>query len=179
MSILSVFRKKKPATVDLASSEPMEAAERGILVFENTSEVISAEQLLRKQGADIRVMGPPPEIRPLEDSLYIDDIPIDINRGTPALLGAAAATAGVVNASLSACLVGDKGTGKGSRRLYSRLAEELPDAGYDTIAFHYLQTVIHWHRELQAVLASMDPRPRLIADAGFMYVAKMSGEASL
>ena len=38
-------------------------ADRGILVFENTSEVIRAEKLLKKNGWDIRVMGPPPEIR--------------------------------------------------------------------------------------------------------------------
>lgn len=37
--------------------------DRGILVFENTSEVIRAEQVLRKAGCEIRVMGPPPEIR--------------------------------------------------------------------------------------------------------------------
>ena len=36
---------------------------RGILVFENTSEVIRAESLLKGQGWEIRVMGPPPEIR--------------------------------------------------------------------------------------------------------------------
>ncbi len=37
--------------------------DRGILVFENTSEVIRAEGILKKKGWDIRVMGPPPEIR--------------------------------------------------------------------------------------------------------------------
>lgn len=37
--------------------------DRGFLVFENTSEVIQAENLLRKKGWEIRVKGPPPEIR--------------------------------------------------------------------------------------------------------------------
>lgn len=37
--------------------------DRGFLVFENTSEVIQAENLLKKEGLEIRVMGPPPEIR--------------------------------------------------------------------------------------------------------------------
>lgn len=37
--------------------------DRGLFVFENTSEVIRAEQLLKKGGWDIRVMGPPPEIQ--------------------------------------------------------------------------------------------------------------------
>jgi hypothetical protein len=38
-------------------------SDRGILVFENTSEVIRAERILKKRGWKIRVMGPPPEIR--------------------------------------------------------------------------------------------------------------------
>lgn len=34
----------------------------GFLVFENTSEVIQAENLLKKRGWTVHVMGPPPEI---------------------------------------------------------------------------------------------------------------------
>jgi hypothetical protein len=37
--------------------------ERAILVFDNTSEVIRAEGVLKSAGWSIRVMGPPPEIR--------------------------------------------------------------------------------------------------------------------
>ena len=36
---------------------------RGILVFENTTEVIRAESILKAKGWRIRVMGPPPNIR--------------------------------------------------------------------------------------------------------------------
>ena len=36
---------------------------RGIMVFEQTGEVIRAENLLRELGRPVRVMGPPPEIR--------------------------------------------------------------------------------------------------------------------
>jgi hypothetical protein len=42
---------------------PEYGQDRGILVFENTSEVIQAENVLRAAGWKIRVMGPPPEIR--------------------------------------------------------------------------------------------------------------------
>jgi len=38
-------------------------ADRGIMVFENTSEVIQAENALKREGWEIRVMGPPPEIQ--------------------------------------------------------------------------------------------------------------------
>ena len=59
---------------------PAAAADRGLLVFENTSEVIRAERLLKEQGWRIRVMGPPPEIQrgcdlviefPLMEKLHI------------------------------------------------------------------------------------------------------------
>jgi hypothetical protein len=36
--------------------------DRGFLVFENTSEVIQAENLLKQAGWAVQVMGPPPEI---------------------------------------------------------------------------------------------------------------------
>jgi hypothetical protein len=36
---------------------------RGLLVFENTSEVIRAERVLKAGSWEVRVMGPPPEIR--------------------------------------------------------------------------------------------------------------------
>ena len=37
--------------------------DRGIVVFENTSEVIRGENILKNGGWQIRVMGPPPDIR--------------------------------------------------------------------------------------------------------------------
>lgn len=42
---------------------PLSKIDRGFLVFENTGEVIQAESLLKEYGLEIRVMGPPPEIR--------------------------------------------------------------------------------------------------------------------
>jgi len=47
--------KKKPHNLS--------RAELGILVFENTSEVIAAQNLLKANDWEIRVMGPPPEIQ--------------------------------------------------------------------------------------------------------------------
>lgn len=42
---------------------PSGASDRGILVFENTSDVIRAERRLKAHGFPIAVKGPPPEIR--------------------------------------------------------------------------------------------------------------------
>jgi hypothetical protein len=54
------FRKKKQVQ---RKKDPKQATDRGILVFENTSDVIQAEKLLKKSGRTVRVMGPPPEIQ--------------------------------------------------------------------------------------------------------------------
>jgi hypothetical protein len=58
MAFLGFFKKRESKR-----SERKENSDRGILVFENTSEVIRAENLLKAEGWQIRVMGPPPEIR--------------------------------------------------------------------------------------------------------------------
>jgi len=55
MSFLSFLKKKRPL------KDPQ--ADRGILVFENTSEVIRAENALKAAGWNVKVKGPPPEIR--------------------------------------------------------------------------------------------------------------------
>jgi len=53
--VLGFLRRSRPA--------PARSPDRGFLVFENTSEVIRAEKALQEAGLDVRVMGPPPEIR--------------------------------------------------------------------------------------------------------------------
>ena len=58
MSLLKLFKRKRRK----APSRPKNR-DRGILVFENTSEVIRAESTLQAEGWKIKVMGPPPEIR--------------------------------------------------------------------------------------------------------------------
>ena len=58
MSLLNFFKGKKSK-----ESSRTKDSDRGILVFENTSEVIRAETVLKNEGWKIRVMGPPPEIR--------------------------------------------------------------------------------------------------------------------
>lgn len=57
MSLLGFLRKGRQEV------EKREDADHGFLVFENTGEVIQAENLLKKNGWEIRVMGPPPEVR--------------------------------------------------------------------------------------------------------------------
>ena len=120
------------------------------------------------------------EVKLSGDQLRIGMSTIAVSRGTPALLAAAVQAADALGRpSPFAYLVGDTGTGKGSRRLYAYMTDVLPRTSFQTITFHYLQPIVHWHKRLQAVLGTLRDRPNLIADAGFMYAAKMSGEASL
>ena len=55
------FFKKKGAGE--AQKDQESSVDRGILVFENTSDVIQTEKVLKQSGWSVRVMGPPPEIR--------------------------------------------------------------------------------------------------------------------
>jgi len=102
-----------------------------------------------------------------------------VNRGTPALLAAAVKVGEVMGQSPPVgYLVGDIGLGKGSRHLYEYLTEHLGRCDFNTIAFHYLQPDVDWHNRVLFAVEEMAKRPVLVADAGFMYAAKMSGQAS-
>jgi hypothetical protein len=103
---------------------------------------------------------------------------IPVNRGTPALLAAAATTLAYFHKpSPYTYLAGDSGTGGGSRLLYEHLVQILPNRDFGVLCFHYLQPDVDWHNRVLFAVQDMHPRPLLIADAGFMYVAKMSGQA--
>jgi len=101
-----------------------------------------------------------------------------VNRGTPALLAAALQVRAVLGRpDIWGYLTGDIGRGAGSRRLYEYLTRHLDQTDFDTIVFHYLMPDVDWHNRVLLALAERPRRPCLIADAGFMYAAKMSGQA--
>lgn len=58
MFLRKLLKRKSPA-----KDNGRRKVDRAILVFENTSEVIRAERVLREAGWRVKVMGPPPEIR--------------------------------------------------------------------------------------------------------------------
>ena len=72
---------------------------------------------------------------------------------------------------------GDSGTGQGSRLVYQRLIETLPELRPRGITFHYLLPDVDWHNRILLAVEALPQRPILIADAGYMYAAKMSGYA--
>ena len=102
-----------------------------------------------------------------------------VHRGTPALLAAACQTASALGLPPPwAYLIGDIGLGDGSRTLYKHLADTLGSQEFSTLCFHYLQPDVDWHNRVFFAIEAMARQPCLIADAGFMYVAKMSGLAA-
>jgi hypothetical protein len=118
------------------------------------------------------------EATAVEGKLTVAGQTCPIHRGTPALVAAALATAQTLGQPPPlAILVGDIGQGEGSRRLYAHLEAVLGQRRYTTLCFHYLQPDVDWHNRVMFAIEAMEPRPILIADAGYMYVAKMSGQA--
>jgi hypothetical protein len=118
-------------------------------------------------------------VRLIGTELEIAGRRVAVNRGTPALLAAALKTAESRGGpEIYAFLVGDIGKGDGSRRLYQFLARRLPEFPLRVLTFHYLQPDVDWHNRVLFAVEAMTPRPTLIADAGFMYAAKMSGRSA-
>ncbi|MBQ4077376.1 MAG: sugar kinase [Mailhella sp.] len=109
--------------------------------------------------------------------------PVPVRRGTPALAASAILAAEALGSEPPAVLLaGDCGDSKGSSALYEFLEKWLALPGADSLhglTFHYLFPSVDGHnRILMALDERTAPRPLLIADAGFMYAAKMSGYAA-
>lgn len=116
--------------------------------------------------------------RLMDGRLNIEGRDIPINRGTPALLAAALKAAEWMgDVEIYAFLVGDIGLGEGSRKLYAFLANHLGEYAFQVLTFHYTQPDVDWSLKVLFAVESMKQRPILIADAGFMYGAKMCGQA--
>ncbi|MBE1424068.1 hypothetical protein H4684_000692 [Desulfomicrobium macestii] len=111
--------------------------------------------------------------------MLVGNRPLSVARGTPALMATAALAARTLGIETpQALIVGDTGTGEGSARLYARLVEGLGRCGYAGLTFHYLMPDVEWHNKILWGLEGLAHTPMLVADAGFMYAAKMSGFAA-
>ena len=114
------------------------------------------------------------------DSLVLrDGRAVPVERGTAALAAACIAACTALRLSPpELALAGDTGSGDGSRTLYAMLTERLAALRPQGIIFHYLFPDVDWHNRVLMAVQALAPRPLLLADAGFMYVAKMSGYAA-
>jgi hypothetical protein len=113
-----------------------------------------------------------------KDEICIENNRVPAKRGTAALLAAAIKVGEVLGQEEPfGYLVGDIGRGEGSQQLYKYLAKHLSQTDFHIVAFHYIQPLIGWHNRILSVIEKMKKRPILVADAGYMYVAKMSGKS--
>ena len=105
---------------------------------------------------------------------------LHVQRGTPTLYAACLLACRVLGVeSPRALFVGDIGDGAGSAALYAELGTRLSQSAdeFCGITFHYLFPDLDGHNRVLASLEGHARRPMLVADAGFMYAAKMSGYA--
>lgn len=113
----------------------------------------------------------------VDKTLVINDLKYPVNRGTPALLAANFLAAQVLGLGPGqALLAGDIGTGTGSQAVYDALVTKNFQSPQG-ITFHYLMPDIQGHNKVLWHWEKCTPLPILVADAGFMYAAKMSGFA--
>jgi len=118
------------------------------------------------------------EAAPDPAGIRVGGVRFPVTRGTPALIAACLAAGRVLGSPPPAVVLGgDIGLGGGSRLVYRHLVETLPRAAFSVLTFHYLQPDVDWHNRILLTLEGLPRRPQLIADAGYMYAAKMSGEA--
>lgn len=111
--------------------------------------------------------------------LQLGDLTVSIARGTPALLAAACIASHALGIEPPRILLaGDIGRGEGSVLIYKHLTEKLGVLSPELLVYHYLQPDTDWHNRVHLSTEGLENKPILVADAGFMYVAKMSGFAS-
>ncbi|MFH0825023.1 MAG: NAD(P)H-hydrate dehydratase [Pseudomonadota bacterium] len=119
------------------------------------------------------------ECRLTNGKVYLGRESVPMLRGTPALIGAACLVAEALGLEKPVALVaGDIGRGDGSGQVYDHLVSVLTHGYEGTIVFHYLQPDVDGHNRVLMKIDDLPSRPLLVADAGYMYVAKMSGFAS-
>lgn len=108
---------------------------------------------------------------------------LPVARGTTALIATAMRACQALGAPLPRVLLtGDQGKGNGSAAAYKWLSDNLADVASKTglkgLTFHYFYPDLDGHNLVYMAIEALDPKPLLVADAGFMYVAKMSGYAT-
>jgi len=107
-----------------------------------------------------------------------DGLAVPVERGSAALAATAILACRELGfAAPRLLLAGDSGSGAGSRAVYAWLEQHLAELAPRGITFHYLFPDLDWHNRVLLAAQALPEPPIMAADAGFMYVAKMSGYA--
>jgi hypothetical protein len=112
----------------------------------------------------------------VDGTLVIQGKHIRISAGTPAMAAAAISTCSGLDITPPYCvLAGDTGMENGSINLYTYLKDEIFSLNPDVITLHYMTPRIEGMVDFGFALEDSSQDPKLIADAGGMYGAKISG----
>lgn len=110
--------------------------------------------------------------------LHVDGVLIPCSQGTAALISAATRTTEYLETDKpQVLLVGDDGTGKGSRLLYDYLIKNLPALSPKVLVLHYMLPIMGLMKKVCESASKVAVRPFMMADAAAMYAAKASGLA--
>jgi len=113
------------------------------------------------------------------DGLMVDGYIIEQNRGTAAMMTTVTTLCKKYNLTPPVCVVaGDIGTRDGSNKVYEYLIEHISELNPLIMTLHYIMPDIRKNGRLIKAINHLQKKPILIADAGFMYVAKAGGYAS-
>ncbi len=116
------------------------------------------------------------EVQFLGPVISLDGVEIPCTQGTAALISAACVTTGHFRLSPPrALLVGDDGTGKGSRVLYDYLIKNISALSPGVLLLHYMLPVMGLMKKVCESVSKAKKRPFMIADAAAMYAAKAAG----
>jgi len=114
-----------------------------------------------------------------DESLIVDSYHIPCTQGTGAMISAALVTTDYLRLEPPQVLVaGDVGKGKGSRRIYEYLIQNVAELSPVILALHYCLPDMTLMRRLCQSVKGCSKRPLMVADAGSMYAAKAAGLAT-
>ncbi|MBN2467900.1 MAG: sugar kinase [Deltaproteobacteria bacterium] len=119
------------------------------------------------------------EGRVKDGQFYIGDTSVSLNRGTAAMMAACCVVCSRYSSEAPYCIVsGDIGDGRGSIPVYDFLIKNISGLQPDVFVGHYIMPNLAYHNKFIDAIGKMTIKPKLIADAGFMYIAKMAGFAA-
>lgn len=108
--------------------------------------------------------------------LQIGNKSIEIGMGTTCMAAACAHVCNALDVEPPYCVMaGDIGNGEGSMNLYSYMSKDVFELAPDIVTLHYMMPFIDRMVDFGFALEENIKTPLLIADAGGMYAAKISG----
>jgi ADP-dependent NAD(P)H-hydrate dehydratase / NAD(P)H-hydrate epimerase len=115
-----------------------------------------------------------------DDRLRVGNNAFPIERGTAAMAAACAQICCFFGLPRPLCVFGgDVSDGKGTDLMFQELGANLEQYDPDVIVLHYMFTKIAQAEPFMTKVSSLPKKPQLVADAGGMYLLKITKKASL